>query len=66
LAEGRRVVATGANGCPALATYTRMNDGTYVAHSVQVLETVDGEITHIYAFLDTDLFAAFGLPLALP
>jgi RNA polymerase sigma-70 factor, ECF subfamily len=66
LAEGRRIVATGANGCPALATYTRMNDGTYVAHSVQVLETVDGEIAHIYAFLDTDLFAAFGLPLALP
>jgi RNA polymerase sigma-70 factor (ECF subfamily) len=65
-AGGRRVLATRANGCPAVATYTCTEDGTYAAHSVQVLETVDGKITHIYAFLDTDLFGVFDLPLALP
>jgi RNA polymerase sigma-70 factor (ECF subfamily) len=63
---GRRVVATRANGCPALASYTLQADGTFTAHSVQVLETADGEITHIYAFLDTELFRAFDLPLSLP
>jgi hypothetical protein len=62
---GRRVLATRANGCPALASYGLEPDGTYAAHSIQVLETVDGKITHIYAFLDTSLFPVFGLPLSL-
>jgi RNA polymerase sigma-70 factor, ECF subfamily len=64
--SGRRLVATRANGCPALATYTLQADGTFAAHSIQVLEATDGEITHIYAFLDADLFTAFGLPRSLP
>jgi RNA polymerase sigma-70 factor (ECF subfamily) len=62
---GRRVVVTRANGCPALASYHLEPDGTYVAHSIQVLETLDGKIAHIYAFLDTSLFLAFRLPLSL-
>jgi RNA polymerase sigma-70 factor (ECF subfamily) len=62
---GRRLAATRANGCPALASYHLERDATFAAHSIQVLETVDGEITRIYAFLDTSLFAAFGLPLSL-
>ena len=62
---GRRVVATRANGCPALASYTLQADGTFTAHNVQVLEATGGEITHIYAFLDTELFRAFGLPESL-
>jgi RNA polymerase sigma-70 factor (ECF subfamily) len=64
-AGGRRVVGTRANGCPAVATYSCGDSGTYAAHSVQVLETDDGRITHIYAFLDTELFGAFNLPLML-
>jgi RNA polymerase sigma-70 factor (ECF subfamily) len=58
---GRRVVATRANGCPAVASYHLEPDGTYAAHSIQVLETVADKITHIYTFLDTSLFPAFRL-----
>jgi RNA polymerase sigma-70 factor (ECF subfamily) len=59
---GRRLVATRANGCPAVASYNREDDGRYAAHSVQVLEMRAGAIVHIYAFLDPALFEAFGLP----
>ncbi len=62
----RRFVRTRANGCPAVAAYQRERDGVFRAHSIQVLETVDGVISHIYAFLDSALFAAFGLPTVLP
>jgi RNA polymerase sigma-70 factor (ECF subfamily) len=62
----RRLVRTRANGCPAVATYTLGADGGYHAHSIQVLETEGAEITHVYAFLDTDLFEVFTLPLVLP
>jgi RNA polymerase sigma-70 factor, ECF subfamily len=58
----RRFVRTSANGCPAVAAYQREQDGVLHAHSIQVLETRDGAIAHIYAFLDSTLFAAFGLP----
>jgi RNA polymerase sigma-70 factor, ECF subfamily len=61
----RQVVATRANGCPAAATYFRQPDGTFTPHSIQVLETVDGKIVHIDAFLDTALFGFFGLPTSL-
>jgi RNA polymerase sigma-70 factor (ECF subfamily) len=62
---GRRAFATRANGCPAVASYGLESDGTYAAHSIQVLETMDGKIIHIYSFLDTSLFPVFGLPLSL-
>jgi RNA polymerase sigma-70 factor (ECF subfamily) len=60
-----RLVATRANGCPAFASYRPGPDGTYAAHSIQVLDIIDGRVTHIYAFLDTDLFVKFDLPLSL-
>jgi RNA polymerase sigma-70 factor (ECF subfamily) len=59
---GRRLLATRANGCPAVATYVRQDDGTYAPHSIQVLETIDGQIAHIYAFVDPELFGVFALP----
>jgi RNA polymerase sigma-70 factor (ECF subfamily) len=62
----RRFIRTSANGCPATAAYQREEDGVFRAHSIQVLETVDGVISHIYAFLDSALFAAFGLPAVWP
>jgi RNA polymerase sigma-70 factor (ECF subfamily) len=62
----RRVVATRANGCPAVASYLPDGSGGFVAHNIQVLEVCDGAVKHIYAFLDLALFAAFNLPLALP
>jgi RNA polymerase sigma-70 factor (ECF subfamily) len=62
---GPRVIGTSANGCPAFASYRPAAPGTYAAHSIQVLDTADGKVTHIYAFLDTELFAIFDLPLSL-
>lgn len=62
---GPRVIATSANGCPAFASYRPEEAGTYAAHSIQVLDTADGKITHIYAFLDTGLFSVFDLPMSL-
>ncbi|HZC74089.1 MAG TPA: sigma-70 family RNA polymerase sigma factor [Jatrophihabitans sp.] len=58
----RRFVPIRANGCPAVGAYTREADGRLRAHSIQVLETRDGAIERIYAFLEPRLFAAFGLP----
>lgn len=64
--DRRRLVTTRANGCPAAATYVQRPDGTFHAHSIQVLETAEGKITRIYAFLDVSLFACFALPTVLP
>ncbi|WP_395105202.1 sigma-70 family RNA polymerase sigma factor [Actinomadura sp. SCN-SB] len=69
---GKRLIPTAANGQPAAAVYIRGADGAYRAHSIQVLtlstREQDGtyEIARIVAFLDTRLFALFGLPGALP
>jgi RNA polymerase sigma-70 factor (ECF subfamily) len=59
----RRVIATRANGCPAIASYLPDGAGGFAAHNIQVLEVAGGAVTHIYAFLDTAMFAAFDLPL---
>ena len=64
-AGGRRLLATRANGCPAVGTYIRQQDGRYAPHSIVVLDTVDGQISHIYAFVDPDLFGVFALPPTL-
>ncbi len=61
-ATNRFFVRTRANGCPAVATYQPADDGRLAAHSIQVLELVDGQIAHVYAFLDPSLFGCFGLP----
>jgi hypothetical protein len=41
-------------------------EGRLRAHNIQVLDVREGRVECIYAFLDTDLFAAFGLPLEWP
>ncbi|MFN2560364.1 MAG: sigma-70 family RNA polymerase sigma factor [Jatrophihabitans sp.] len=64
--QRRRLVPTSANGCPAAATYVAGVDGRMRAHNIQVLEVRDGRVAHIYAFLDTEVFASFGLPLEWP
>jgi RNA polymerase sigma-70 factor (ECF subfamily) len=61
----RRLVPVRANGCPGAATYFGGSDGLLHAHSIQVLETVDGAIQNIFAFLDPELFALFDLPMVL-
>jgi RNA polymerase sigma-70 factor (ECF subfamily) len=65
----RLVLAGGANGQPAIATYVAAGDGTYHAHSVQVLTVMPARagtaacIARIVSFLDPGLFPVFGLPL---
>jgi RNA polymerase sigma-70 factor (ECF subfamily) len=60
-----RMIPTNANGQPAVAAYQRGADGTYRAHSVQVLTVTTTGIACIVAFLDPSLFATFGLPMSL-
>jgi RNA polymerase sigma-70 factor (ECF subfamily) len=59
-------VPTAANGQPALAIYRRADDGTRRAYGIQVLAVRESRVTSIVAFLDPDLFPAFGLPPELP
>lgn len=76
-----RFVATSANGQPAAAAWMRGEDGGYQAFQIHVLDVVpavgaaahadpharaDVAVRHVSCFFDTDLFAAFGLPLTLP
>jgi RNA polymerase sigma-70 factor (ECF subfamily) len=64
--RGSRVIATEANGFPAIATYHRDPDGGYSPWSIQVIEITGERITALNSFLDTNLFEAFGLPTRLP
>jgi RNA polymerase sigma-70 factor (ECF subfamily) len=56
-----RLVATGANGQPAVGAYERGADGPYHAQAVHVLNVRADGISGIVAFFDPALFAAFGL-----
>jgi RNA polymerase sigma-70 factor (ECF subfamily) len=61
-----RMVATAANGQPAIAGYLRgPGDSEYRALVIEVLRIEDGRIAEILDFGDERLFAAFGLPLTL-
>jgi RNA polymerase sigma-70 factor, ECF subfamily len=68
-AEGRldriRLVATRANGQPAVAAYLP-SDGGLEAYGVMVLTVVDEAIKAITGFQDPSLFAAFGLSQSRP
>nr|WP_279510116.1 nuclear transport factor 2 family protein [Actinomadura sp. 7K507] len=64
-AHSTRMVPTTANGQPAAAVYKLEADGTYRAHSVQVLTVTRTGGTRIVAFLDPGLFGVFGLPDSL-
>jgi len=61
--RGSRLVATTANGCPAFGQYRVAADGRgHEPWSLQVLELSGGRVAHVHHFLDTRLFARFGLP----
>jgi len=60
-----KALPTAANGYPALAMYTGDDQGTFVAHSIHVVEQAADSITRIVAFLDPGLFPAFGLTTTL-
>jgi RNA polymerase sigma-70 factor (ECF subfamily) len=54
-----------ANGCPAFAQYRVDPAGGHAPWALQVLEISGDRIAEFHAFLDTDLFAAFGFPTHL-
>ena len=57
-----RVVTTAANGCAAFGSYRPAGPGAHEPWSLVVLEIWGGRIVAVNNFLDTKLFAAFGLP----
>jgi RNA polymerase sigma-70 factor (ECF subfamily) len=64
--KGSRLLPTEANGSPAYGQYRVSPQGGWAPWSIQVLEISGGAIAHIHHFLDTSLFARFGLPERLP
>jgi RNA polymerase sigma-70 factor (ECF subfamily) len=60
--KGSRLLPVVANGCPGFGQYRLAPDGGHEPWSLQVLEISDGRIAHVHHFLDTTLFARFGLP----
>ena len=60
--EGSRLVATAANGDAAFGSYKPDPDGGWAPWAIQVLEVSGDRIVGHHNFLDTDLFAVFGLP----
>jgi RNA polymerase sigma-70 factor (ECF subfamily) len=66
-ADDMRLLPLTANGQPAAAMYMRLpeTDGRHVPFQLHVLDLGPDGISHVVAFLDTSLFAKFGLPEAL-
>jgi RNA polymerase sigma-70 factor, ECF subfamily len=64
--RGSRLVATEANGCAAFGCYHQDPDGGFRPWAVQVVEVSGDRITGHHNFVDSGLFAAFGLPARLP
>jgi len=60
--RGSRLLPVAANGSPAFAQYRVSPDGGHQPWSIQVIEMSAGRIAHVHHFLDTALFARFGLP----
>jgi RNA polymerase sigma-70 factor (ECF subfamily) len=57
-----RMLPVRANGQPALAAYTRAQDGVYKLHTLQVFTVDESGISRNTAFQDQYLFDIFGLP----
>ncbi|MGH3942659.1 MAG: sigma-70 family RNA polymerase sigma factor [Pseudonocardiaceae bacterium] len=63
--RGSRLVATSANGCAAFGSYRLDTQGGHQPFALQVIEISGDRIVGHHNFLDTNLFAAFGLPARL-
>jgi RNA polymerase sigma-70 factor (ECF subfamily) len=63
--RGSRVLATEANGSPAVAQWRAKPGGGFEPWALHVLEVTDGRVAHISSFLnlDNDLFRRLGLPV---
>jgi RNA polymerase sigma-70 factor, ECF subfamily len=57
-----RLIPLTANGQPAAAMYMRSEDGGHLPFQLHVLDMTADGVSHVVAFLDTSLFAKFGLP----
>jgi RNA polymerase sigma-70 factor (ECF subfamily) len=64
--EGSRLIATAANGSYAFGSYKPDPAGGHTPWAVQVIEVSGDRIVGHHNFLDTNLFAVFGLPAHLP
>jgi RNA polymerase sigma-70 factor (ECF subfamily) len=64
--KGSCLVATAANGCAAFGSYKPDPNGGHSPWALQVIEVSGDRIVGHHNFLDTRLFAAFGLPAHLP
>lgn len=64
--RGSRLVATAANGGPAFGSYRPDPNGGFQPFALQIIEISGGRIVGHHNFLDTSLFAIFGLPAHLP
>ncbi len=63
--RGSRLLATQANGCAAFGQYRIDPAGGHAPWSLQVVELSGGRISVLSSFLDTSIFATFGLPAHL-
>jgi RNA polymerase sigma-70 factor, ECF subfamily len=63
--RGSRVLATEANGSPAVAQWRPVAGGGFEPWALHVLETRDGKVAHVSSFLnlDVELFRVLGLPV---
>jgi RNA polymerase sigma-70 factor, ECF subfamily len=64
--RGSRLIPVDACGAPAFAHYKPGEGNQLVAWSLNVVDVEDGQISHMYYFLDVQrLFPRFQLPLAI-
>jgi len=63
--KGSRMLATWANGGPAFGQYRPDPEGGHAPLSLTVVEISGDRIARMHNFLDTNLFAEFGLPAHL-
>ena len=63
--QGSRLLATAANGSAAFGSYRVDPAGGHTPFALQVVEVSGDRIVGHHNFLDTRLFAAFGLPAHL-
>jgi RNA polymerase sigma-70 factor (ECF subfamily) len=63
--QGSRLIPTEGSGWPAFGQYRVDPAGGHTPWAMQIIEVSGGQICGIHSFLDTTLFAAFGLPAHL-
>ena len=60
--RGSKVVPLSVNGAPGFANYKPNGEGGHEPWGIHVLDVSAGRVAGITTFLDTNLFALFGLP----